>query len=274
MKTENLSELIKTTKKMLLTGGRIIREGAARTNRVSYKSATSPVTEVDQAAERAVFGIVRKRFPDHTFLGEESDFLKQGDRGPSRPGRYRWIVDPLDGTVNFIHRIPQSCISVGVECNGVVMAGGVYDPFRDELFLAARGCGATMNGQKIRVSQRKNISNILAVTGFPYNRGKVADSLLPLVGAFLRKGIDLRRFGAAALDLSWIACGRVDVYWEVGLKPWDIAAGLLLVEEAGGKTTDFAGDKINLDKPKQLMSSNGFLHPAVVRLFKNTTKRP
>jgi myo-inositol-1(or 4)-monophosphatase len=234
---------------------------------VSYKTATSPVTQVDQASERKIIRLIRKRFPDHTFLAEESAFLKKGDLGKSRLGRYRWVIDPLDGTVNFMHRIPQACVSVAVECGGVVLAGGVYDPFRDELFLAARGKGATLNGKPIRVSRETKLIRALLVTGFPYNHQRNAVYHANLLVPFLTKTADIRRFGAAALDLAWIACGRLDIYWELGLQPWDVAAGWLLIEEAGGKVTDFENKSLSVDRPYKTLATNGRLHDRVVRLF-------
>jgi len=269
MKEESLDKLSQTVKKTLLAGGAIIRSGFAGVRHVTYKSTYSPVTQVDVASEKEIIRIIRNTFPEHTFLGEESSFLKKGDLGKSRPGRYRWIIDPLDGTVNFMHRIPHSCVSVGVECDGKVLTGGVYDPFRDELFLAVRGRGATMNGKRIRVSSERRMIRALMVTGFPYDHQKNAAKHARFIQPFLAKFADLRRFGAAAIDLSWIACGRVDAYWEFDLSPWDVAAGLLLVEEAGGRVTDFLGGPLDIDRPRRTLATNGILHPATVRVFKS-----
>lgn len=269
MKEESLDQLIQVVKKTLLTGGAVVRRGFEGERRIRYKSAHSPVTQVDVASEKAILKIIRSKFPGHTFLGEESAFLKKGDLGRSRPGRYRWIIDPLDGTVNFMHRIPQSCVSVGVECAGRVLAGGVYDPFRDELFLAVRGRGATMNGKRIRVSQERKMIRSLMITGFPYDHQKEAAKHARFIQPFLAKYADLRRLGAAALDLSWVACGRVEAYFEFGLQPWDLAAGSLLVEEAGGRVSNFQGKPIDLDRPRQTLATNGILHASTVRLFQD-----
>lgn len=267
MKNESLDQLLTTAKEALLAGGAVLRKGYSGVDRVSYKTSTSPVTQVDRLSEKKIITLIRRTFPGHTFLAEESAFFKKGDLGKSRPGRYRWVIDPLDGTVNFMHRIPQSCVSVAVECGGVVLAGGVYDPFRDELFLAARGQGATMNGRTICVSQEKKMIRSLLVTGFPYNHQKKASFHAELLVPFLKKMADVRRFGAAAIDLAWVACGRVEVYWEFGLAPWDVAAGWLLVEEAGGKVSDFKGRPLNLDFPRKTLATNQFLHKDVLGLL-------
>jgi myo-inositol-1(or 4)-monophosphatase len=180
------------------------------------------------------------------------------------------VIDPLDGTVNFVHGVPQSCVSVAVERGGQVLAGGVYDPFRNELFMAMRGKGATMNGRKIHVSKERDISKALLVTGFPYDRFRRVDHLLAALRPFFERGIDIRRFGAAALDMAWVACGRVDAFWELGLSRWDIAAGWLLVEEAGGRVTTYANKPINFDSLKDLLSSNSSVHSALSRLLRRS----
>lgn len=230
-----------------------------------YKTPTSPVTWVDRESERRIISLIRKRFPTHTFLAEESAFLngikKNGSAG------YRWIIDPLDGTVNYLHRIPQSCVSVAVEREGRMLAGGVYDPFRNELFMAVRGKGATQNGRRIRVSKQKEFKRSLLITGFPYNRHELASYLVAMVKPILRQGIDIRRLGAAALDLSWVACGRAEGFWEYKLSPWDVAAGWLLVEEAGGKVTDFKGKPLSIDSPQQTLATNGYIHASMTRIF-------
>ena len=269
MKTESISKLAQTAKRALLEGGAIVRRGYAGARQVSYKTATSPVTQVDVASEKAIIRVIKKAFPEHAFLGEESSFLKKEKIQKSRSGEYRWIADPLDGTVNFIHRIPQFCVSVGVERGGVVLAGGVYDPCRDELFFAVRGQGATLNGKKIRVSPENRMIRSLLITGFPYEHQKNAAKHAAFIQPFLQKFADLRRLGAAALDLSWVACGRVEAYWEATLCPWDVAAGLLIVEEAGGRVTDFSGRPLNLDNPQETLATNGTLHPGVVKIFKS-----
>ncbi len=267
MKKESLGQLLITVKKALTAGGAVVRRGFHKPTQVRYKGVADPFTQIDLASEKAVFGVISKAFPSHAFLAEESAFQKGQALSKSRPDQYRWIVDPLDGTVNFIHRIPQSCVSVAVECGGVLLAGGVFDPFRDEMFLAAKGQGATLNGRKIRVSLERKPLRSLVVTGFPYQHQKEPRKHALFIAPFLEKFADLRRLGAAALDLSWIACGRVDAYFEFGLKPWDVAAGALLVSEAGGKVTNFRGKPMNIDDSAQTAATNGLLHSQVVRIL-------
>lgn len=269
---ESLSALSGTTKTALLAAGEIIRRGFARRRRVEYKELTSPVTDTDRAAEKKIMSVIRRAFPGHTFLAEESAFLGKADTAPAGD-RYRWVIDPLDGTVNFVHGVPMSVVSIAVERNGVPLVGGVYDPFRNELFFAVRGRGARLNGSRIRVSGEKRMIRSLFITGFPYDSHKNGGAYLKLVQPFLTSSMGLRRFGAAALDLAWVACGRAEGFWECKLSPWDIAAGMLLVEEAGGRVTDFSGRPMSIDRPAQTLASNGHVHPAMLRIIRNTLGR-
>ena len=266
-------KLADTVRAALLAGGHILRRGFNGPRRVRYKSPTNPVTEVDLASERAILRLIRRRFPSHVFLAEESAHSKAGVVRASHPDRYRWIIDPLDGTVNYVHRLPQSSVSVAVERNGVILTGGVCDPLRGELFLASRGGGATMNGRRIHVSEAPTIERSLLVTGFPYDHRQRPDFYLRYLRPFLKTAMDLRRFGSAALDLSWIACGRVDGYWEHHLNPWDVAAGLLLVQEAGGAVSDFAGGPMDLDAPVETLATNGKIHAAMLRHLRKLRRR-
>ncbi|MCG3206139.1 MAG: hypothetical protein KCHDKBKB_02866 [Elusimicrobia bacterium] len=268
MKSETLTALSQTVQQALMAGGNVVRRGIHGVRHISYKSSTDPVTQVDRASEKAIVKAIRKNFPSHAFLGEETTFLNKTSFKKREAGAYRWIADPLDGTVNFIHRIPHFCVSVAVEREGMILAGGVYDPHRDELFMAVRGKGATLNGKKIQVSKEQSLIRSLLVTGFPYDHQQNAAMHAAFIQPFLNKFADLRRFGAAALDLSWVACGRVEAYWEFSLKPWDVAAGWLLVEEAGGRISDFLGRPLQLSNPKETLATNGPLHPAVVKIFK------
>lgn len=265
--------LTRVLRAALLAGGAVLKKAHHERPRVSYKTPTSPVTQVDLRAEKAIIQLIRRNFPDHTFLAEESAFLKQGDIGPSRADRYRWVIDPLDGTVNFIHGIPQFCVSIAVEKGGAVLAGGIYDPSRDELFLAARGRGATLNGKRIAVSKQTDFRQSLIITGFPYDRDKKALYYLSLLEPFVRGSGGVRRFGSAAIDLAWVACGRADGYWECGLNPWDVAAGWLLVEEAGGRVSRFRGEPFRLDDTSETLASNGVVHGAMSMLFGKSGKR-
>jgi myo-inositol-1(or 4)-monophosphatase len=262
----SLNALFETTRFALLAGVKIVSAGFGKSKRVRYKTATSPVTQVDVASERAIIKLITQRFKGHVFLAEETASIVQHNRDVSH-SEYRWVIDPLDGTVNFIHGIPQVSVSIAVEKDGVVLAGGVFDPFRNELFMAARGRGATLNGRKISVSKETAPLRSLLITGFPYDHQKNARFHAKLLTPFLKTLADIRRFGSAAIDLSWIACGRADAYFELELNPWDVAAGWLLVEEAGGKVTDFAGKPISVEAPKQTVATNRRLHAAILKNF-------
>ncbi|MBI5595896.1 MAG: uroporphyrinogen-III synthase [Elusimicrobia bacterium] len=217
----------------LRAAGRHMRAGFL-TAKVSYKGRANPVTEADLAAEQAILDTILGRFPDHDFLTEE--------RAPRASGsEYVWVIDPIDGTLNFAHGYPHCCASVAVTRRGTVVAGGVYDPFRDELFTAVKGKGSFLNGRRIRVGAARRLEDALLITGFAYDRHQKAALYTGFVRRFLERAQDLRRSGSAALDLAWVAAGRLDGFWEFHLNPWDVAAGRLLVEEAGGKVTDFAG---------------------------------
>jgi len=190
-------------------------------------------TEVDRLAEKEIQRDLKRSFPDHAFLGEES-----GQTGNSR---FVWVVDPLDGTSNFIHGFPHFSISIALLDRGEPMLGVVYDPLRDEIFAAEKGSGALLNDRRLRVGQRKDLDGALLVTGFPPRERHNIDAHLAMTRDVLEKAEDIRRTGSAALDLAYVACGRFDAYFEGGLKPWDIAAGVLLVREAGGVCSDFKG---------------------------------
>ena len=213
--------------------GRLDRHNVDRKGRFDY------VSEVDRACERAIIDSIHQAFPDHEIQGEES-----GQHGSSR---YRWIVDPLDGTSNFLHDIPHYAVSIALSVDNRIEHGVIYDPIREELFTASRGRGALLNNHKLRCSARLNLDGALLATGFPFRRRKLLEAHLSMCGDFFRQIEDLRRAGTACLDLAYVAAGRVDGFWEMGLQPWDVAAGALLVREAGGIAVDFAGGEAFLD---------------------------
>jgi myo-inositol-1(or 4)-monophosphatase len=206
---------------------------------VQSKSPNDFVTEVDRAAEAAIIDVLRETYPEHAILAEES--------GRSGDSEYCWIIDPLDGTTNFIHGFPQYAISIALARNNVVEHGVVFDPVRNELFTASKGSGAFLNDRRIRVSRRTRLSESLIGTGFPFRGDEDIDAYLNAFREITRKSSGIRRPGAAALDLAWVACGRLDGFWEAGLSPWDMAAGALLIQEAGGLVGDFDGDSGHLD---------------------------
>jgi myo-inositol-1(or 4)-monophosphatase len=202
---------------------------------VRSKRVNDFVTQVDQAAEEAIIEIVRKAHPDHGFLAEESGKT-------TGAAEYLWIIDPLDGTTNFIHGFPQYCVSIAVEHRGALAHGVVYDPVKNELFTASKGRGAFLNDRRIRVSKCTRLKESLVGTGFPFKELSRLDLYTGQLRNLIQGSAGVRRAGAAALDLAYVACGRLDAFWEMGLSPWDMAAGALLIQEAGGLVGDFSGE--------------------------------
>jgi myo-inositol-1(or 4)-monophosphatase len=205
--------------------------------KIDVKRQSDFVTEVDRAAEAAILNVLREAYPSYGILAEES-----GLAGTNADSEYQWIIDPLDGTTNFIHGLPQYAISIGLAHKGVMTQGVVYDPNRNELFTATRGGGAFLNDKRIRVSKRIKLDEALIGTGFPYRMFDHIDAYLAIFRDVAQKTAGMRRPGAAALDLAWVACGRMDGFWELGLSPWDMAAGTLLITEAGGLVGDLSGE--------------------------------
>jgi len=204
---------------------------------ISAKQHNDFVTEVDQAAEQAIIEIIHEAFPDHGILAEES-----GSAGGSENSEVQWIIDPLDGTTNFIHGFPQYAVSIGMAEKGILQHAVIYDPCSNELFTASKGRGAFLNDRRIRVSKRIRMNEALIGTGFPFKYMQHMDAYLAMFRDLSEKTAGLRRPGAASLDLAYVACGRTDGFFEIGLFPWDMAAGALLVSEAGGLVSDFAGE--------------------------------
>ena len=222
------------------------------TTQVRYKGAVDLVTDADLAAEELAIRLLRAEFPDHAIVAEES--------APSAaPGANCWYVDPLDGTTNFAHRYPHVAVSIAFARQGEIVLGVVHDPLRDEQFAAARGAGATLNGQPIRVSDTPTLDRALLATGFPYDRRERAAFYVRHLERFLSRGQCIRRSGCAALDLCYVGCGRLDGFWEWNLKPWDTAAGALIVTESGGRISDFAGGRFS-PHGAQALASNARIH--------------
>jgi myo-inositol-1(or 4)-monophosphatase len=202
---------------------------------VKSKQVNDYVTKIDRAAEAAIIDIVQKAYPDHAILAEESG-ASEGK------AEYRWIIDPLDGTTNFIHGFPQYCVSIGVQHRDALAHAVIYDPVKNELFTASKGRGAFVNDRRIRISKCIRLQDALVGTGFPFRELKRLDLYMKQLKTLIQTSSGVRRAGAAALDLAYVACGRLDAFWEMGLSPWDMAAGALLVQEAGGLVGDFKGD--------------------------------
>ncbi len=242
--------------------GAILLEGYGRVHAPEKKGRIDLVTEYDRRSEALLLSLIRERFPAHGILAEESG-AHAGGTGP-RPD-IRWLCDPLDGTTNFAHNYPFFCVSVGVEVRGEMAAGAVYDPVRDELFAAAAGHGATLNGRRVRVTPCEHVEDALFVTGFPYDVREHPERHLPLFQEFLLRAQGVRRDGSAALNLCYVATGRFDGMWEGNLSPWDVAAGTLIVREAGGVVTGYAGEAFRLDG-RRMVTANTALHARMLEL--------
>lgn len=225
------------------------------------------VTEIDRQSEEMILGAIRRRFPEDAILAEE------GGTGAGPGAEWRWVVDPLDGTTNYTHGFPVFCVSIGVEREGRMEGGVIYDPNFDELFAAERGKGATLDGEPIRVSRIDRLDRSLLVTGFPYNVNENPDRTIERFVSALMRAQAVRRMGSAAIDLAYVACGRYEGFWEVGLHPWDVAAGALLVEEAGGLVTDFRGGPCSIHG-KDIAASNGVVHPALLECIRAAESAP
>ncbi len=215
------------------------------------------VTEWDKKVETETIEFIRSRFPDHTFLAEEG-----GKQGGGK-GKVHWIIDPIDGTVNFAHGIPVYAVSIAATFEGEVLAGAIIDPSRDELFTAEKGQGAFLNGKRLKVTETADLKNAIAATGFPYNVDENPLKCIDLFVHFIKQGIPIRRLGSAVLDLAYLAAGRLDFFWEVSLMPWDYAAAKLLIEEAGGRFTHFDGKEPEELNEMPIIATNGLLHDQV-----------
>jgi len=234
---------------------------------VSHKGTIDLVTEADVAVETMFRTMIAGRFPDHTILAEEF-----GEDASTRGASHCWVFDPIDGTNNYAHGLPIFCSSLALEIDGIGEIGAVYDPTRRELFVAERGGGAFLNGEPMQVSNASTLVDSMLVTGFPYDIHKRIPEIVGLFGDFVGRARAVRRLGSAALDLCYIAAGRMDGFWEQDLKPWDIAAGAIIVEEAGGKVTDFAGEPFD-SRRAQLLATNGKIHDDMLSITRSFVAR-
>jgi myo-inositol-1(or 4)-monophosphatase len=235
---------LKVALKAAEAGAKVIRSFSGKKFKVRHKGEINLVTEVDEAAQASIVRVIQKAFPEDALLAEEKDLSVHA--GAPR----RWIIDPIDGTTNFAHGYPVYCVSVALEEKGKLKAGVIWDPTRQEVFTAEKGQGAFLNGKAIRVSTQKKLKASLLVTGFPYDLYDPAKDNLRLFNHLIFKAQAIRRDGSAALNLAYIACGRFDGFWELGLSPWDVAAGVLLIREAGGKVLDFEGKPYPISSPR------------------------
>jgi myo-inositol-1(or 4)-monophosphatase len=236
--------------------GRIQKEWLGKDKKVELKGEINLVTEVDTKCEGRIVEIIKKTFPEHNILTEETPM-------PESSSPYRWIIDPLDGTTNYAHGYPCFCTSVALELEGKVVLGAIYDPLLDELFTAQEGQGAFLNGERIAVSATERLTEALLCTGFPYDLRESPVNNLDHFKNFIMEARAIRRDGSAALDLCYVAAGRFDGFWELKLNPWDVAAGKLIVEEAGGVVTDFKGGPLDI-YGQETLASNGRIHEEMI----------
>lgn len=242
-----------------LDAGAILRNRFGEPHDISFKGPLDLVTEADKAAEALIATRLRAAFPDHDLLGEE------GSRSANSDARFRWVIDPLDGTTNFAHGLPTFAVSIAIEDAGQPVAGVVYDPMRNELFRAEKGGGATLNGEPLRVSRTEHVHSAVLVTGFGHTLEQRRRQGLAWCGV-LEHARALRQTGSAALNLCYVASGRLDGYWERGIQPWDVSAGALLVSEAGGQVTDRAGGPFNAHN-RVVVATNGLLHQELLAIL-------
>lgn len=253
-------QYLETAIDLARAAGDILNHYASREKQVEFKGHANLVTIADKESEDLIISGILSRYPGHSILAEES--------GATQPGAaVQWVIDPVDGTTNFAHGYPFYCVSIGVEENGEVACGVVYDPVRDELFSAARGAGAFCNGDRLKVSEVDVLSRALLITGFPYNFREHLDRVMKQFREFMVLSQAVRRGGSAALDLCYVAAGRLDGFWELNLQPWDTAAGRIILEEAGGRVTDFKGGPFSIYM-KEMLATNGKIHDEMMGVLK------
>ena len=259
------SEFLEAAQGAALEAGQMLRSGMDEGREISYKGVLDLVTNFDHQAQELIFDRLAAAFPGHGFLAEEG--LSREEQG-----EFRWIFDPLDGTTNFAHRFPVFTVSIALEHQGRVILGVVYDPMRNEIFQAVEREGAFLNGRRVRVSAVDDLNRSLLATGFPYDLRESPVNNIAHFNHFLTRAQAIRRCGSAAMDLCCVACGRFDGFWELKLKPWDHAAGALIVREAGGRVSDFEGGEFGISSQESL-ASNGLIHQAMIGVLGLGKKR-
>jgi len=245
--------------------GKIIRAAWHQPRSIDYKGPIDLVTSTDRAAEHTIIKVLQRELPGHSILAEEQSEIT------GVASDYRWVIDPLDGTTNFAHAYPQVAVSIALEFSRQIILGLVYDPLRRECFRAVKGQGATLNDERIRISAVDKLDQALLATGFPYDRRDNADFYLRFFKAFMTRSQGIRRNGSAALDLCYVAAGRLDAFWELKLKPWDVAAGALIVAEAGGSLSDFSGNAFSIYGTETL-ASNGIIHQEMLNVLEGVAR--
>ncbi|GAB4486175.1 MAG: inositol monophosphatase family protein [Anaerolineales bacterium] len=245
--------------RMARQAGRILSDGYEKDNHIDYKGIIDLVTDVDRASEAFLLAEISRLFPGHNVLAEESGLTSNG------AAEHLWYIDPLDGTVNYAHGIPMFCVSIAYAHQGQVVLAAIYDPMRDEMFTAERGKGSYLNGtRRLRASSQSEMQRSLLVTGFPYDAWNSAQDNFANFVRFAKRSQGVRRLGSAAIDLCYVAAGRFDGFWEISLKPWDVAAGGLIAEEAGALVTNALGEADYLSPPQSIVAANPGLHPKIL----------
>lgn len=258
----NIELLLETAISAAKTAGNLLRAGFGHSFRIDSKEGRhNLVTEYDTRCEKIIIDTILSQFPDHRFLAEES-----GSTHQSNADSPQWIIDPLDGTVNFAHNIPIFCVSIAAEYRGELLCGVIYNPMLDELFTATRGGGAWLGREKIAVSTTEKLDDAILVTGFPYDAYQNPNNCIDHFADFIKLGLPIRRLGSAALDLAYLAAGRFDGFWEIRLNAWDVAAGKLIVEEAGGTVTDYDMSEHKLHNGR-LLATNGKIHKEMSQIL-------
>ncbi|MGB8952696.1 MAG: inositol monophosphatase family protein [Candidatus Aminicenantales bacterium] len=257
--TFRAEEYLQAARDAAREAGELLKKNFHKKGEIYYKGEVDLVTDCDNQSQRLIFSRLSSLFPHHDFLAEEGLNKNQG-------AEFRWIFDPLDGTTNFAHKFPVFCVSIALEQRGEVVLGVVFDPMREEMFWAARGEGAYLNREKIKVSSTHDLGRSLLATGFPYDIRESRVNNIDHFAHFLLRAQAIRRCGSAALDLCCVACGRFDGFWELKLNPWDVAAGILIVEEAGGRTSDFKGEAFSI-YGSDVLASNGLIHEPMIEVL-------
>ena len=257
-----MNRYVRFAKETAYTAGQMLLKGVSKKIKVEHKGIVNLVTEMDLKSERMIYSAIRKSFRSHSILAEEEASEDTGSR-------YRWIVDPLDGTTNYAHRYPVWCVSIALELDGEIIAGVIYNPNLEEMFYASRNRGAFLNRRRLHVTKTSKLSDAFFATGFPYDIRESDVDNLDHFARFYKVALAVRRGGSAALDLAYTAAGIFDGFWELKLSPWDTAAGKLLVEEAGGTVTDFSGKRFNILK-KEIVCANSKLAKQMLRILQES----
>lgn len=254
------TDILKIAEDAGRVGGKVLMKYFGQPIGVEFKGEVDLVTVADRLSEEAIVSMISSKFPDHQIMAEEGTIKNSASK-------YRWIIDPLDGTTNYAHTFPCFAVSIGLEVSGKIVLGVVYDPVRDECFTAEEGSGAYLNGMPIHVSEVDRLDRALLATGFPYDRRVYSEKYLSLFKNFLIKAQEIRRPGAATIDLCYLASGRIDGFWEYKLHPWDVAAASVIVKAAGGRMSDFKGGEYSI-YGEETLASNGKIHGEMIEVLK------